>query len=29
MSAKEKLGMGARFEGKGEARRRKRQIYEG
>jgi hypothetical protein len=29
MSAKEKLGMGARFEGKGDARRRKRQIYEG
>lgn len=29
MSAKEKLGMGPRFEGKGEARRRERRIYEG
>jgi hypothetical protein len=29
MSAKEKLGMGPRFEGKGEARRRKRSTHEG
>lgn len=29
MSAKEKLGMGPRFEGKGEARRRERRIHEG
>lgn len=29
MSAKEKLGMGPRFEGKGETRRRERQIHEG
>lgn len=29
MSAKEKLGMGPRFEGKGEMRRRVRQIHEG
>lgn len=29
MSAKEKMGMGARFEGKGEARRRERGVHEG
>ena len=29
MSAKEKLGLGARFEGKGSTRQRKRGIYEG